>query len=92
FNTVFSKENNINTTPEHISIVGCSLISNDKQAGFAHQFINALDQQGIRSSVSARVTEVAVDSNGHKYTKDNNGEWVAKQNQNKVVLNWNKEG
>lgn len=92
FNTVFSKENNINTTPEHISIVGCSLISNDKQAGFAHQFINALDQQGIRSSVSARVTEVAVDSNGHKYTKDNNGEWVAKQNQNKVVLDWNKEG
>ena len=64
-----AKENNINTTPEHISIVGCSLISNDKQAGFAHQFINALDQQGIRSSVSARVTEVAVDSNGHKYTK-----------------------
>ena len=92
FSTVFSKENHINTTPEHISIVGCSLISDDKQAGFAHQFINALDQQGIRSRVSARVTEVAVDANGHKYTKDDNGEWVAKQNQNKVVLNWNKEG
>lgn len=92
FNTVFSKENNINATPEHISIVGCSLISDDKQTGFAHQFINALDQQGIRSSVSARVTEVAVDDNGHKYTKDNNGEWIAKQKQNKVVLDWNKEG
>lgn len=92
FGTIFSKENHINTTPEHISIVGCSLISDDKQAGFAHQFINALDQQGIRSRVSARVTEVAVDANGHKYTKDDNGEWVTKQNQNKVVLNWNKEG
>lgn len=92
FNAEFSKVNNINTTPEHISIVGCSLISDDKQTGFARQFISALDRQGIRSSVSARVTEVAVDTEGHKYTKNDNGEWVAKQKPNKVVLSWDKEG
>lgn len=92
FNTEFSTANKIKATPDHISIVGCSLIGDDKQTGFARQFITALDQQGIHTEVSARVTEVAVDAEGHKYTKDSNGEWAAKKDQNKVVLGWDEKG
>ncbi|OCA54794.1 MARTX multifunctional-autoprocessing repeats-in-toxin holotoxin RtxA [Photorhabdus namnaonensis] len=78
--------------PGHISIVGCSLISDDKRDGFAHRFITELDKQGIRSNVSARRSEVAIDATGRKFTRDTNNQWVNNLPDNKVVFEWNKQG
>ncbi|MGV7963463.1 MARTX multifunctional-autoprocessing repeats-in-toxin holotoxin RtxA [Photorhabdus tasmaniensis] len=78
--------------PERISIVGCSLISDDKRDGFAYRFIVALNEQGIRSEVSARRSEVAVDATGRKFTRDKNHQWVNKLDDNKRVLRWNEQG
>ncbi|KMW72333.1 hypothetical protein TI10_15320 [Photorhabdus luminescens subsp. luminescens] len=75
--------------PDHISIVACSLISDDKRDGFARRFISVLNKQGIRSDVSARSSEVAVDAGGRKFTRDQNNQWVNNLSDNKVVLNWN---
>ncbi|KTL60633.1 hypothetical protein AA106_12080 [Photorhabdus laumondii subsp. laumondii] len=74
--------------PDHISIVGCSLISDDKRDGFARRFITVLDKQGIRSDVSARSSEVAVDVSGRKFTRDQNNQWVNNLPDNKIVLSW----
>ncbi|WP_338803249.1 MARTX multifunctional-autoprocessing repeats-in-toxin holotoxin RtxA [Xenorhabdus griffiniae] len=79
-------------TPDHISLVGCSLIGDDNRNGFAHRFISALDKQGIRTTVSARSSEVAVDNIGRKYTKDAQEQWVHKLTDNKLVLGWNDNG
>ncbi|MDC9593659.1 MARTX multifunctional-autoprocessing repeats-in-toxin holotoxin RtxA [Xenorhabdus sp. IM139775] len=79
-------------TPDHISLVGCSLISDDKREGFARRFISALDKQGMRTTVSARSSDVAVDSIGRKYTKDAREQWVHKLTDNKIVLGWNEAG
>ncbi|WP_340615543.1 MARTX multifunctional-autoprocessing repeats-in-toxin holotoxin RtxA [Xenorhabdus entomophaga] len=79
-------------TPDHISLVGCSLIGDDKREGFARRFISALDSQGIRTTVSARSSEVAVDSVGRKHTKDAQDQWVNKLTDNKIVLGWNDKG
>ncbi|CAM3160191.1 MARTX multifunctional-autoprocessing repeats-in-toxin holotoxin RtxA [Xenorhabdus nematophila] len=78
--------------PDHISLVGCSLISDDKRNGFARRFISALNEQGVRTTVSARSSEVAVDSIGRKYTKDAQDQWVHKLTDNKIVLGWNDKG
>lgn len=78
--------------PDHISLVSCSLIGDDKRDGFARRFISALDEQGIRTTVSARSSEVAVDSIGRKYTKDAQEQWVHKLMDNKLVLGWNDNG
>ncbi len=72
----FSQHFGQTSKPSHISIVGCALISDDKRDGFARRFIMALDKQGIRSDVSARRSEVAVDATGHKFTRDKNNQWV----------------
>ncbi|PHM75516.1 RTX cytotoxin [Xenorhabdus cabanillasii JM26] len=79
-------------TPEHISLVGCSLISDDKRDGFARHFISELERQGIRVSVSARSSHIAVDNTGRKYTRDAQDQWVHKLYDNKIVLNWNNNG
>ncbi|WP_319924498.1 MARTX multifunctional-autoprocessing repeats-in-toxin holotoxin RtxA [Xenorhabdus littoralis] len=79
-------------TPDHISLVGCSLIGDDKRNGFAHRLISALNEQGIRTTVSARSSEVAVDSIGRKHTKDAQEQWVHKLTDNKIVLGWNDKG
>ncbi|WP_434223354.1 alpha/beta fold hydrolase [Xenorhabdus bakwenae] len=78
--------------PDHISLVSCSLISDDKRDGFARRFISALDEQGIQTTISARSSEVAVDSIGRKYTKDAQEQWVHKLTDNKLVLGWNDKG
>ncbi|WP_047678769.1 MULTISPECIES: MARTX multifunctional-autoprocessing repeats-in-toxin holotoxin RtxA [Xenorhabdus] len=78
--------------PEHISLVGCSLIRDDKRDGFARRFISALDGQGLRTTVSARSSEVAVDSIGRKHTRDVQEQWVHKLVDNKIVLGWNGKG
>lgn len=92
FQQSFNQAENINNKPDHISIVGCSLVSDDKQKGFAHQFINAMDANGLRVDVSVRSSELAVDEAGRKHTKDANGDWVQKAENNKVSLSWDAQG
>ncbi len=92
FQQTFNQAENISSKPNHISIVGCSLVSNDKQKGFGHQFINAMDANGLRVDVSVRSTDIAVDAEGRKYTKDANGDWVQKAESNKVSLSWDAQG
>ncbi|ENV3696744.1 MARTX multifunctional-autoprocessing repeats-in-toxin holotoxin RtxA [Vibrio cholerae] len=92
FQQSFNQAENINNKPDHISIVGCSLVSDDKQKGFGHQFINAMDANGLRVDVSVRSSELAVDEAGRKHTKDANGDWVQKAKNNKVSLSWDAQG
>lgn len=92
FQQSFNQAENINNKPYHISIVGCSLVSDDKQKGFGHQFINAMDANGLRVDVSVRSSELAVDEAGRKHTKDANGDWVQKAENNKVSLSWDAQG
>ncbi|MCD6670311.1 MARTX multifunctional-autoprocessing repeats-in-toxin holotoxin RtxA [Vibrio cholerae] len=92
FQQSFNQAENINNKPDHISIVGCSLVSDDKQKGFGHQFINAMDANGLRVDVSVRSSELAVVEAGRKHTKDANGDWVQKAENNKVSLSWDAQG
>ncbi|RZP55305.1 MARTX multifunctional-autoprocessing repeats-in-toxin holotoxin RtxA [Vibrio vulnificus] len=92
FQQPFNQAENVSSKPDHISIVGCSLVSDDKQKGFGHQFINAMDANGLRLDVSVRSSELAVDETGRKHTKDANGNWVQKAESNKVSLSWNEQG
>ncbi|HFQ5197439.1 TPA: MARTX multifunctional-autoprocessing repeats-in-toxin holotoxin RtxA [Vibrio vulnificus] len=92
FQQSFNQAENINNKPDHISIVGCSLVSDDKQKGFGHQFINAMDANGLHVDVSVRSSELAVDEAGRKHTKDANGDWVQKAENNKVSLSWDEQG
>uniref|UniRef100_UPI004048610A MARTX multifunctional-autoprocessing repeats-in-toxin holotoxin RtxA n=1 Tax=Vibrio anguillarum TaxID=55601 RepID=UPI004048610A len=92
FQQAFGQAENISNKPDHISIVGCSLVSDDKQKGFGHQFINAMDANGLRVDVSVRNSDVAVDTTGRKHTQDANGNWVKKAVNNKVSLTWNTQG
>ncbi len=92
FQQSFNQAENINNKPDHISIVVCSLVSDDKQKGFGHQFINAMDANGLRVDVSVRSSELAVDEAGRKHTKDANGDWVQKAENNKVSLSWDAQG
>ncbi|HDZ9234201.1 TPA: MARTX multifunctional-autoprocessing repeats-in-toxin holotoxin RtxA [Vibrio cholerae] len=92
FQQSFNQAENISNKPDHISIVGCSLVSDDKQKGFGHQFINAMDANGLRVDVSVRSSELAIDEAGRKHTKDANGDWVQKAENNKVSLSWDAQG
>ncbi|MFO4688378.1 MARTX multifunctional-autoprocessing repeats-in-toxin holotoxin RtxA [Vibrio cholerae] len=92
FQQLFNQAEKISSKPDHISIVGCSLVSDDKQKGFGHQFINAMDANGLRVDVSVRSSELAVDEAGRKHTKDANGDWVQKAENNKVSLSWDAQG
>ncbi|MFA0544434.1 C80 family cysteine peptidase, partial [Vibrio sp. 10N.222.52.B7] len=92
FNQVFSEAENVKASPDHISVVGCSLISDDKQNGFGRLLIQSMGDNDIRSDVSVRSSEVAVDSNGRKHTHDENGHWVQKEKSKKVTLSWDEQG
>ncbi|WP_373455361.1 C80 family cysteine peptidase [Vibrio splendidus] len=92
FNQAFSEAENVKAKPDHISVVGCSLISDDKQNGFGRLLIQSMGDNDIRSDVSVRSSEVAVDSNGRKHTHDENGHWVQKEKSNKVTLSWDEQG
>ncbi|MBS4714817.1 MARTX multifunctional-autoprocessing repeats-in-toxin holotoxin RtxA [Aeromonas dhakensis] len=86
------QEAGVVTKPSHVSLVGCSLVSDDLQAGFARRFIQALDNEGIRTQVSARSSEVAVDQGGRKHTRGEADVWARKVAANKVVLTLNEAG
>ncbi|PKG38877.1 MARTX multifunctional-autoprocessing repeats-in-toxin holotoxin RtxA [Psychromonas sp. Urea-02u-13] len=92
FSEDFSLAKKISSKPEYISIVGCSLISTDKQKGFAQTFITVMAESDIRVDVSARSSEVAVDATGRKHTRDADEQWAQKLVDNKVVLSWNDQG
>ncbi|WP_133153745.1 C80 family cysteine peptidase, partial [Vibrio splendidus] len=92
FNKAFSEAENVKAKPDHISVVGCSLISDDKQNGFGRLLIQSMGDNDIFSDVSVRSSEVAVGSNGRKHTHDENGNWVQKEKSNKVTLSWDEQG
>ncbi|MDE1715470.1 C80 family cysteine peptidase, partial [Chromobacterium amazonense] len=52
----------IETQAEHVSLVGCSLVGSSRQDGYARGFFEAMERRGAVASVSARSSEVAVDS------------------------------
>ncbi|WP_446469572.1 MARTX multifunctional-autoprocessing repeats-in-toxin holotoxin RtxA [Xenorhabdus stockiae] len=77
---------------DYISLVGCSLLSDDKRDGFAYRLISALDENGIRTTVSARRTEVVIGKSGRKYTRSEHNKAENKITENKIVLSWNDKG
>lgn len=91
FSQALSREHGASMNPAHISVVGCSLVSQDHQQGFGHGFIRAMAEQGILSSVSARTSELAVDNAGRKFTRNGQNEWKHKLQPTKVVLSWNEQ-
>ncbi|MEH0390127.1 MARTX multifunctional-autoprocessing repeats-in-toxin holotoxin RtxA [Vibrio mimicus] len=92
FQQTFNQAENISSKPEHISIVGCSLVSDDKQKGFGHQFINAMDANGLRVDVSVRSAKVYINEMGRKLYFDGKDSWVNKAINSKVLLSWNGQG
>ncbi|WP_281560653.1 C80 family cysteine peptidase [Thalassomonas sp. RHCl1] len=73
-------------TPGRISLVGCSLASHSQQANFGEQLTQEL--KWADTEISVRTSELAVDSAGHKHVQDANGDWVHKDSNNKLVLQW----
>ncbi|MCD1411415.1 MARTX multifunctional-autoprocessing repeats-in-toxin holotoxin RtxA [Vibrio vulnificus] len=92
FQQMFNQAEKISSKPDHISIVGCSLVSDDKQKGFGHQFINAMDANGLRVDVSVRSAKVYINEMGRKLYFDGKDSWVNKAINSKVLLSWNGQG
>nr|WP_245834735.1 MARTX multifunctional-autoprocessing repeats-in-toxin holotoxin RtxA [Vibrio salilacus] len=92
FQQTFNQAENISSKPDHISVVGCSLVSDDKQKGFGHQFINAMDVNGLRVDVSVRSAKVYIDEMGRKLSFDGKDTWINKAVNSKVSLSWNDQG
>ncbi|EPF2678829.1 MARTX multifunctional-autoprocessing repeats-in-toxin holotoxin RtxA [Vibrio vulnificus] len=92
FQQMFNQAEKIGSKPDHISIVGCSLVSDDKQKGFGHQFINAMDANGLRVDVSVRSAKVYINEMGRKLYFDGKDSWVNKAINSKVLLSWNGQG
>ncbi|QXC56231.1 MARTX multifunctional-autoprocessing repeats-in-toxin holotoxin RtxA [Vibrio mimicus] len=92
FQQMFNQAEKISSKPDHISIVGCSLVSDDKQKGFGHQFINAMDANGLRVDVSVRSAKVYINEMGRKLYFDGKDSWVNKAINSKVLLSWNDQG
>ncbi|VXA79991.1 MULTISPECIES: MARTX multifunctional-autoprocessing repeats-in-toxin holotoxin RtxA [Aeromonas] len=86
------QEAGVASKPSYVSLVGCSLVSDDQQTGFASRFIKALKNEGINAQVSARSSEVAVDLAGRKHTRGEDDVWARKVAGNKVVLTLNEAG
>lgn len=81
----------IRSTPNYISLVGCTLVDKTQQHGFARQFITALNNQGIQADVAARSSRVLINEQGEKITLDADGNFRHKANEDKVILRLNKE-
>lgn len=92
FEREFKKAEGVSLKPDYISMVGCSLVSDDRQQGFAHQFLTSLDSEGIRADGSARSVDVAIGQDGRKYTLTDGQQWTRKHTDHKVVLNWGANG
>ncbi|HEN3633357.1 TPA: MARTX multifunctional-autoprocessing repeats-in-toxin holotoxin RtxA, partial [Yersinia enterocolitica] len=81
----------IKSTPNYISLVGCTLVDKTHQHDFARQFITALNNQGIQADVAARSSRVLINEQGQKITLDADGNFRHKANEDKVILRLNKE-
>lgn len=92
FKDKLNNDYHIKSTPNYISLVGCSLVDKNRQQGFARQFITELGQQGIKTDVAARNTRVLVNEQGRKNTLDDNGNLKHKVGSDKVILRLNNEG
>ncbi|MDN0107035.1 MARTX multifunctional-autoprocessing repeats-in-toxin holotoxin RtxA [Yersinia rochesterensis] len=92
FKDKLNNDYHIKSTPNYISLVGCSLVDKSRQQGFARQFITELGQQGIKADVAARNTRVLVNEQGRKVTLDDNGNLKHKVGSDKVILRLNSEG
>ncbi|MDR4897445.1 C80 family cysteine peptidase, partial [Yersinia kristensenii] len=92
FKDKLNNDYHIKSTPNYISLVGCSLVDKNRQQGFARQFITELGQQGIKADVAARNTRVLVNEQGRKNTLDDNGNLKHKVGSDKVILRLNNEG
>jgi hypothetical protein len=92
FERDFKQFGGVSLKPDYISMVGCSLVSDDKQQGFAHQFLTTLNDEGIKADGSARNVDIAIGQDGRKYTLTNGLVWARKQAEHKVVLSWNENG
>ncbi len=81
-----ARAHGIETQAEHVSLVGCSLVGSSRQDGYARGFFEAMERKGGVASVSARSSEVAVDSQGRKHTRAEQGDWLRKEPEHKVVF------
>lgn len=68
-------EHRISIKPSQVSLVGCSMSSDDRNNSFAHDFMFKLHKFSIKTNVSAAITALEVGSGGHKlkaHIEDNN--------------------
>ncbi|MEN7431169.1 MARTX multifunctional-autoprocessing repeats-in-toxin holotoxin RtxA [Chromobacterium sp. TRC.1.1.SA] len=80
-----ARTHNVNQQPDHVSLVGCSLVSATSRDGFARSFFETMERTVPGVSVSARSSTVDVDSQGRKRTRNEQGEWLHKAAEHKVV-------
>lgn len=82
----------IDSDPNYISLVGCSLTDYHLQTGgYARQFALSLDAIGLRADVAARRTDVSINRLGQKATLGDDGVMYHKMSDDKLVLTWNKQ-
>lgn len=91
----FSTDSGINISPEHISLVGCSLAGDAPQKNYAMKFAQSLDNEGIHpASVAAYSSQITVNHEGRKHLvltdegekvvlNKENGQWVTTKNPGK---------
>ncbi|CNK17975.1 putative virulence determinant [Yersinia pseudotuberculosis] len=70
FSDYLQTEHQINISPQQVSLVGCAMSSSDRYTSFAHKFMSHLNENGIRTNVSASTKAIEVDPLGHKHDVD----------------------
>ncbi|HHL2498441.1 TPA: MARTX multifunctional-autoprocessing repeats-in-toxin holotoxin RtxA [Yersinia enterocolitica] len=82
----------IKSSPNYISLVGCSLVNKDKQQGFAKTFLRELNTRGIAPEVAARSSRVLINAQGRKLTEDADGNFRHKASGDKVKFVLTQDG
>ncbi|EKN6097154.1 TPA: MARTX multifunctional-autoprocessing repeats-in-toxin holotoxin RtxA [Yersinia enterocolitica] len=82
----------IKSSPNYISLVGCSLVNKDKQQGFAQSLLRELDNRDIHTEVGARSSRILIDAQGRKLTEDTDGNFRHKASEDKVKFSFNQDG
>ncbi|EOX5556623.1 MARTX multifunctional-autoprocessing repeats-in-toxin holotoxin RtxA [Yersinia enterocolitica] len=82
----------IKSSPNYISLVGCSLVNKDKQQGFAKTFLRELNTRGVATEVAARSSRVLINAQGRKLTEDADGNFRNKASGDKVKFSFNQGG
>lgn len=60
------RDHQISIQPSQVSLVGCSMSSDDRNNSFAHNFMFKLNKFSIKTNVSAMTSAIEIDSGGHK--------------------------